>query len=118
MVGEVVIHSPWHAASTADGPRAAGDRGHLDEEGRLFLDGRSDDVVVVGGHNVSLERVRRWFAAQPDVETVSLRAVEHDALGHELVAEVTGPVDLDRLAERALAALGSAGAPRRLVRGV
>lgn len=118
VVGEVVIHSPWHAASTADGPRAAGDRGHLDEEGRLFLDGRSDDdVVVVGGHNVSLERVRRWFAAQPDVETVSLRAVEHDVLGHELEAEVTGPADLDRLAARALVELGSAGAPRRLVRG-
>lgn len=117
VVGEVVIHSPWQATSTADGPHAAGDRGHLDVEGRLFLHGRSDDVVVVGGHNVSLERVRRWFAAQPDVETVSVHAVAHDALGHELVAEVTGPVDLDRLADRALAALGSASAPRRLVRG-
>ena len=31
---------------------SSGDVGHFDEEGRLFIDGRDDDMIVSGGENV------------------------------------------------------------------
>src|SRR5439155_637126 len=36
---------------TIDGLLSTGDVGHFDEAGRLFVDGREDDMVVSGGEN-------------------------------------------------------------------
>jgi fatty-acyl-CoA synthase len=41
-----------------DGLMSSGDVGHLDEEGRLFVEGRDDDMIVSGGENVSPPRWR------------------------------------------------------------
>ena len=35
-----------------DGLLSSGDVGHFDDEGRLFIDGRDDDMIVSGGENV------------------------------------------------------------------
>ena len=35
-----------------DGLTSSGDIGHLDAEGRLFVDGREDEMIVSGGENV------------------------------------------------------------------
>ena len=35
-----------------DGLMSSGDVGHFDAEGRLFIDGRDDDMIVSGGENV------------------------------------------------------------------
>ena len=35
-----------------DGIMSTGDMGHIDEEGRLFIDSREDDMIVSGGENV------------------------------------------------------------------
>src|SRR5207247_2769792 len=42
--------SRWR--DTVDGMMTAGDLGHLDAEGRLFVDAREDDMIVSGGENV------------------------------------------------------------------
>lgn len=118
VTGQVRVSSPWRALSTTAGTVAVGDLGHLDERGRLFLDGRVDDVVVVGGHNVSVARVRSWFEQQPGVTLAEVEVVPHDDLGHELVVTVTGDVEPAALSTRALAQLGSAQAPRRVRRAV
>ena len=45
--------TPAAAASRrCDGLLASGDVGHFDEEGRLFVDGRVDEMIVSGGENV------------------------------------------------------------------
>lgn len=116
VVGQVRVTSPWHADSEAE-QVAVGDLGHLDDAGRLFIDGRVDDVVLVGGHNVSLTRVREWFARQHGVSSAVVHVIEHAELGHELSVEVTGEADLAELRARARAELGSAAAPRRVQRG-
>ena len=36
---------------------SSGDVGHLDEAGRLFIDGRDDDMIVSGGENVFPQEV-------------------------------------------------------------
>ena len=116
VTGRVRVSSPWRALSTAHGRVDVGDLGHLDSHGRLFLDGRLDDVVVVGGHNVSLARVHAWFERQPGVTRAEIAVVPHDQLGHELVVTVVGDVDPAELRARALGDLGSADAPRRVDR--
>ncbi len=40
------------------GLMASGDVGHFDEEGRLFIDGRDDEMIVSGGENVFPGRSR------------------------------------------------------------
>ncbi|MDQ8043740.1 MAG: AMP-binding protein, partial [Patulibacter sp.] len=35
-----------------NGLLSSGDVGHLDEHGRLFIDGRDDDMIITGGENV------------------------------------------------------------------
>lgn len=62
-----------------DGHLASGDLGHLDATGRLFIDGRADDMIVSGGENVF---------PQP---------VEDALLGHSAIADaaVTGVPDPD-----------------------
>src|ERR1019366_4290414 len=37
---------------TLDGLMGTGDVGHFDDDGRLFVDGRDDDMIVSGGENV------------------------------------------------------------------
>ncbi|MFC7405107.1 AMP-binding protein [Georgenia alba] len=129
--GRVVVRSPWRAGDEgagrvleggqglAGGRLLTGDRGYLDAAGRLFLAGRADDVVVVGGHNVRIGVVRRWLLDQPEVSSAVVRAVPHDSLGEVLVAEVAGGhCDPESLRQRARMALGRAAAPRvvRVVR--
>ena len=41
-----------------DGLLSSGDVGHFDEAGRLFVDGRDDDMIVSGGENVFPRRGR------------------------------------------------------------
>ncbi|HLV54527.1 MAG TPA: AMP-binding protein [Actinotalea caeni] len=115
VVGQVRISSPWRAAEQ-DAALQVGDLGHLDEQGRLFLDGRADDLVDVGGHLVSTSRVRDWFAQQPGVRDAVVHVLDHSELGHELLVEVTGSADVTELRERALAELGPASAPRLVER--
>ena len=40
-----------------DGLMSSGDVGHFDDEGRLFIDGRDDDMIVSGGENVFPQEV-------------------------------------------------------------
>jgi propionyl-CoA synthetase len=44
-----------------------GDGGHLDEDGYLFVMGRTDDVINVAGHRLSTGGMEEVLAAHPDV---------------------------------------------------
>ena len=50
-----------------DGLMSTGDVGHLDDEGRLFVEGRDDDMIVSGGENVFPQEVEETLAAHPKV---------------------------------------------------
>ncbi len=79
----------------ADGWFPTKDRGFVDADGYLFIDGRADDVIVRGGENMSpgeIEDVLRAHAAIKDVAAVAVPDAEWgEAVG---VAIVCGsPVD-------------------------
>jgi fatty-acyl-CoA synthase len=65
-----------------------GDVGHVDEEGRLFISGRSDDMIVSGGENVYPEEVEELLARHPAVTDVAVVGVEDPEFGQALAAFV------------------------------
>jgi acyl-CoA synthetase (AMP-forming)/AMP-acid ligase II len=71
-----------------DGYLSSGDVGHLDEAGRLFVDGRDDDMIVSGGENVFPREVEDLLADHPDVAEAAVIGVPDDEFGQRLVAFV------------------------------
>ncbi len=65
-----------------------GDVGHLDEDGYLFLAGRSDDVINRGGEKIYPREIEDFLAAQPGVWSVAVVAAPDEVLGEHPVAYV------------------------------
>ncbi|HET7507956.1 MAG TPA: acyl-CoA synthetase [Solirubrobacterales bacterium] len=71
-----------------DGLYSSGDVGHFDENGRLFIDGRDDEMIVSGGENVFPREVEDLLADHQAVEEVAVIGVEDDEFGQRLKAFV------------------------------
>ncbi|WP_240193925.1 AMP-binding protein [Gordonia sp. PDNC005] len=71
-----------------DGLLATGDRGHWDADGRLFVDGRDDDMIVSGGENVYPGEVEDLILAHDDVLDAAVVGTPDDEFGQRLVAVV------------------------------
>jgi fatty-acyl-CoA synthase len=52
VANEMLAHRAGDATEAFDGLLAIGEKGHLDDHGRLFLDGRDDEGIVSGAENV------------------------------------------------------------------
>ena len=66
-----------------------GDMGHLDDQGRLYVDGRDDDMVVSGGENVFPLEVEQALGEHPSVDEAVVMGIEHEEFGQVLRAYVT-----------------------------
>jgi fatty-acyl-CoA synthase len=71
-----------------DGLMSSGDIGHFDEGGRLFVDGRDDEMIVSGGENVFPREVEDTIACLEGVEEVAALGIEDDDFGQRLKAFV------------------------------
>ncbi|HEY4456308.1 MAG TPA: AMP-binding protein, partial [Pseudonocardiaceae bacterium] len=71
-----------------DGLLSTGDVGHFDEHGRLFVDGRDDDMIVSGGENVFPGEIEELLAAREDVVEAAVIGVPDDEFGQRLRAYV------------------------------
>ena len=75
------------------------DRGFLDKDGYLFIDGRADDVIVRGGENISpgeIEDVVRTHSNVEDVAAVAVKDTEWgEAVGLVIVAN--SPIEDDEI---------------------
>ena len=89
MNGYVGVDAGGNAETVdADGWLHSGDLGHLTEDGYLFIDGRSKDVVIRGGENIACPHVEAAIATHPAVVEVAALGIPHPELGEELVAVV------------------------------
>jgi fatty-acyl-CoA synthase len=82
-----------------DGLLASGDVGHFDPEGRLFVDGRDDEMIVSGGENVYPREVEDLLARHPKVSEVAVVGVPDADFGQALKAVIvpTGKVTPDEV---------------------
>ncbi|HEY1569179.1 MAG TPA: AMP-binding protein [Solirubrobacteraceae bacterium] len=68
---------------------ATGDVGHFDADGRLFVDGRDDDMIVSGGENVFPGEVEDLLAGMAAVREVAVVGVPDEEFGQRLRAVVS-----------------------------
>jgi acyl-CoA synthetase (AMP-forming)/AMP-acid ligase II len=73
----------------ADGWFATGDRGHVDEDGYLFIEGRSDDMIIRGGENISPAEIEDVLIDHPAVIDVAVVGVPDEEWGQRIAAVVT-----------------------------
>ncbi|WP_245718392.1 AMP-binding protein [Nocardia miyunensis] len=71
-----------------DGLLCSGDLGHFDSAGRLFIDGREDDMIVSGGENVYPLEVENLLVDRADVLEAAVVAVDDHDFGKRLRAFV------------------------------
>jgi fatty-acyl-CoA synthase len=71
-----------------DGLMSTGDVGHLDAAGRLFVDGRDDEMIVSGGENVFPREVEDLLADHAQIEEAAVVGVEDAEFGARLKAFV------------------------------
>ena len=65
-----------------------GDLGHLDAAGRLFVDGREDDMILSGGENVFPQELEDVLAGHPQLADAAVIGVEDPDFGQRLRAFV------------------------------
>ncbi len=91
FVGNSVLFEGYLGGGTkevVDGLMSTGDVGRLDREGRLFVVGREDDMVVSGGENVYPSEAERCLSGHPDVADVAVVGVPDPEFGQRLRAVV------------------------------
>jgi fatty-acyl-CoA synthase len=78
---------------------SSGDVGHFDEGGRLFIDGRDDEMIVSGGENVFPREVEDLLAGHEGIVEVAVIGVADDEFGQRLKALVVPREDADLSAD-------------------
>lgn len=125
--GEVVVRSGALASGYITGAPTnrnpfrddwfrTGDRGMVDSEGFLFLNGRMDDLINVGGLKVSPLEVVKVLESLPAVREAAVIGVADDAGGQVVYAAVTLslPTKEDELIRACNGRLADFKIPRRI----
>ncbi|WP_328999916.1 AMP-binding protein [Kribbella sp. NBC_00709] len=110
-------YSDGSSKTVVDGRMSTGDLGHLDRAGRLFVDGREDDMIVSGGENVYPVEVEECLAGHPAVAEAVVTGVPDDDFGQRLIAYVVlrEPVSEDELIAHVKANLARYKTPRQII---
>ncbi len=117
MLGYLSI--PLDETLDDEGYFRTGDGGHLDEAGRLFWEGRLNDIIKTGGANVSPVEIDSVIKDCPGVKVTQTVGVPHEMLG-ELVVTCIVPhegamLDEDTVRNFAREKLASYKVPRRVL---
>lgn len=67
----------------------------LDDEGYLFIGGRSDDTIIRGGENIAPAELEEVLVEHPHVRDVAVVGVEHPQWGQAIVAVVVPAPGVD-----------------------
>jgi acyl-CoA synthetase (AMP-forming)/AMP-acid ligase II len=98
---------------------STGDVGRFDEDGRLYVEGRDDDMIVSGGENVFPAEVEECLHQHPDVADAAVVGVPDDRFGQALVAHVVlrdgASTSSDDLRGHVKKALANYKVPREIV---
>ena len=78
-----------------DGMVSSGDVGHFDEGGRMFIDGRDDEMIVSGGENVFPREVEDVLAEHGAVSEAAALGVPDEEFGQRLRAFVVLSADAE-----------------------
>ncbi|MFI5624719.1 AMP-binding protein [Nocardioides sp. NPDC051685] len=103
------------ANSLVNGWFLTSDAGTLDEDGRLRILGRIDDMVITGGVKVPAALVARRLREHPSVTAAEALGIPDEEWGQRLVAFVVGDIDAAAAREWVAAEHPRSWAPRQVV---
>ena len=63
---------------------SSGDVGHFDSDGRLFIDGRDDEMIISGGENVFPREIEELLQSHPGVLEAAAVGVPDEKFGQRL----------------------------------
>lgn len=87
-LGRILVKGPFALPSREDGWRDTGDLGRLDRDGRLFVCGRADAMIVSGGENVYPHELEETLASHLLVREAAVLVVDDAEFGKRLAAVV------------------------------
>ncbi|HZP29717.1 MAG TPA: fatty acid--CoA ligase family protein [Acidimicrobiia bacterium] len=98
-----------------DGWLHTGDRGWLDAEGYLFVEGRGDDTIIRGGENLSPAEIEDTLLRHPAVGHAAVVGLPDEEWGEKVAAMVTpvpgATIDVEELQAWTREHLGSIKTP-------
>ncbi|KTE77573.1 class I adenylate-forming enzyme family protein [Sphingopyxis sp. A083] len=77
------------AASFEGGWTKTGDLGFVDADGDLILAGRSKELIIRGGYNITPLEIETALHLHPAVQQAAVVGVPHEVLGEDIAAAVT-----------------------------
>ena len=95
-VGRITVRSGFQFSGYTSGDTktflddymVSGDVGRVDEDGRLYVVGRDDEMIVSGGENVYPLEVEETLNAHPGVREAAVIGVDDEKFGQRLAAYV------------------------------
>ncbi len=119
FVGNDLVFEGYTGGGKKDdigGLLSSGDVGHFDAAGRLFIDGRDDDMIVSGGENVFPAEVEDLLAGHRDIAEAAVFGVDDEKFGQRLKAVVVlrdgGSLDADAIKQYVKENLAGYKSPR------
>ena len=103
------------SALDSDGWFATRDRGRLDAEGYLFIEGRADDTIIRGGENIAPAEIEDVLLAHPGISEAAVLGVPDPEWGQRVVAMVVGAGDPEEIRQWVRQRLRSAKTPETIV---
>lgn len=70
----------------SEGFMKTGDLGFVDDDGYLHIEGRSKDVIIRGGENISPKELEDFLGTHPKIDNVQVLAVKDEKFGDEICA--------------------------------
>lgn len=77
------------AASFIGGWTKTGDLGYVDEDGDLILAGRSKELIIRGGYNITPMEIETVLHQHPAVQQAAVVGIPHEVLGEDVAAAVS-----------------------------
>lgn len=109
-IGSVLDENGWFPTK---------DIAFIDEDGYLFIGGRSDDTIIRGGENIAPAELEEVLIEHPHVRDVAVVGVEDPQWGQAIVAVVVPAADADpdpdELREHVRQSLRGSRTPDRVV---
>ncbi|MCC2980272.1 class I adenylate-forming enzyme family protein [Sphingomonas sp. IC4-52] len=98
VVGEIYGYQPnprryWRdeeatAQAFAGGWTRSGDLGYIDDDGDLIMAGRSKELIIRGGYNITPLEIENVLHQHPAVQSAAVLGVPHDVLGEDIAAAI------------------------------
>jgi long-chain acyl-CoA synthetase len=77
------------AASFKGGWTKTGDLGYVDADGDLIMSGRSKELIIRGGYNITPLEIETVLHQHEAVQDAAVVGIDHDVLGEDVAAAVT-----------------------------